>query len=159
MLNAYAESERASRVGPVGFEAPQGEPFAKRVDGVHTMLPALPLFPHSLSNTGRWYGPRPFGVVRTISWAFHRANIGPLLLVVPVVASLVVAPLPEFLVVDSPFLLRYHICLGIVPPNDLLGCKRSIRWVLRPCILLSYMTFMRVTRYVRGGNDLPEEFR
>ena len=31
----------SSCVGPVGFEAPQGEPFAKRVDGVHTMLPAL----------------------------------------------------------------------------------------------------------------------
>ena len=30
----------SSRVGPVGFEAPQGEPFAKRVDGIHTMLPA-----------------------------------------------------------------------------------------------------------------------
>ena len=30
----------SSCVGPVGFEAPQGEPFAKRVDGVHTMLPA-----------------------------------------------------------------------------------------------------------------------
>ena len=30
----------SSRVGPVGFEAPQGEPFAERVDGVHTMLPA-----------------------------------------------------------------------------------------------------------------------
>ena len=32
----------SSRVGPVGFEAPQGEPFAKRVDGVHTMLPPPP---------------------------------------------------------------------------------------------------------------------
>ena len=123
----------------------------------------LSLSPLPLSNIGTWCVPHPFGVTHTNTSGYHRANIGPPPLAVSAVeASSAAAPSLVFLVVDALFLPQCRIYWDTGPPNGQLDCTRSIYWMLRPCILLSYCKYcktLRVTRYVRGGNDLPEEFR